>query len=533
MSDMFSEYEEIWEKYTKCQDYMDKKGYVHKSDLHWNMYLGEQWYHQGVDSENARKLPVVNFIEPIVNYKTATLCKKSLKARFSDTDGRHELNTVYSMLNDNFVNSWSRANMDNVMWSHVKSAAVTGASFLYFYGSDTKDVQVLPHVNVLLGDELTEDVQDQPYIMIRERVFAKDVRRAAEMNGLPEDMWKDISADNDDEYLTVNKDDIENTGKDGKITSVIYFEKRNGTVFVGRAVKGLMYEPLHPIDGLTKYPIISFVWQDKPNSARGQGEVVKHLRNQIEVNKTYARRSVIVKMFSYPIRVYNTNMVENPEDLKKTGISIGVNAGADNVQKAVAYISPATMSPDAKNLSDDLISTTRDLAGAGDTSMGQIDPTRVSGTAIVAINEQASLTLNEQLSKLRQCVSDIAEVWFDMWLCYNPAGLRIKRRATDEERMINPEIEFVPDVISIEQLKMLKPEIRIDVSENTQWAMNDRQTALDNLLASGYIMFDEYLDCLEEDGVLPKTKLMNIIKARPAPVPIMPDEQMTDNQTPQ
>jgi hypothetical protein len=171
------------------------------------------------------------------------------------------------------------------------------------------------------------------------------------------------------------------------------------------------------------------------------------------------------------------------------------------------------------------MTTTRELTGAGDTSMGQIDPTRVSGTAIVAIQDQASLSLNEQVSKFKQYVEDIARLWFDLLVAYNPNGIPIKREMTPEEEeeatdggriMLEPDERLVPDKITPDELEQLRPEVKVDVSTNTQWSKNDEQTADDNLLANGHITFEEYVDLIPDDGILQKNQLQEIIRRRKA-----------------
>lgn len=426
--------------------------------------------------------------------------------------------------------------MDMVSWQTLKNAAIVGDGYTYWGTEDLTKTQVIPCTAILLGDEQQPEIQKQPYIMIRERLFVEDVKRMAAENGIPEEKWADITSDDKNEFQIGNNKDIEYDNNDGKVLSVLYFEKKDGIVWTGRAIEGLEYEPLHPMTpskngeaimekGLKSYPIVNLIWQDIPNSARGQGEVNKLIPNQVEVNKTYARRAMATKMYAYPRMAYMANSIKNPEDLDKVGVAIGMNEGStgQSIQQLISYLMPASSSPDAKTLSDDLMETTRNLAGAGETSMGQIDPTRVSGTAIVAIQDQAALTLNEQVAKYKQYVEDIARLWFDLLVAYNPDGIPIKRKMTAEEEEeatqgglypLKPEDKIVADKIMPEDLEKLRPEVKVDVSTNTQWSKNDEQTADDNLLSNGHITFDEYVDLIPDGGILQKNKLQEIVKKR-------------------
>ena len=522
----------IWEKYKKASDFQEENAIVTKSNKCWKMYLGDQWY--GLD--NKEDLPVVNFVEPVVNYKVSTICKNVMTAHYSDIEGNSEYNDIYEKLNTNFASNWERGHMDTVAWQTLKAAAIVGDGYTYWGTEDLTKTQVIPCTAVLLGDEQQPEIQKQPYIMIRERLFVEDVKKMAAENGIPEEKWVDLSGDEENDFQIGNRKDINYDKQDGKITSVLYFEKKDGIVWTGRAVEGLDYEPLHPMTptkngevmmekGLKSYPIANLIWQDIPNSARGQGEVKKLIPNQVEVNKTYARRAMATKMYAYPRMAYMANSIKNPEDLDKVGVAIGMNEGSNgqSIQQLISYLMPASSSPDAKTLSDDLMQTTRDLAGAGDTSMGQIDPTRVSGTAIVAIQDQAALTLNEQVAKYKQYVEDIAKLWFDLLVAYNPNGIPIKREMTEEEEMeatgngaieLTAEEKMIPDKIMPEELEKLRPEVKVDVSSNTQWSKNDEQTADDNLLANGHITFDEYVDLIPDGGILQKNLLQEIVKKR-------------------
>ena len=522
----------IWEKYTKASNYQDENAIIKKSDKCWKMYLGDQWY--GLD--NKEDLPVMNFVEPVVNYKVSTICKSTMTAHYSDVEGSNEFAAVYDKLNSNFTANWERGHMDTVAWQTLKAAAIVGDGYTYWGTEDLTKTQVIPCTSVLLGDEQQPDIQKQPYIMIRERLFVDDVRKMALENGIEPAKAANITADEDNDFQIGNRKDIDYGSSDGKVLSVLYFEKRDGIVWTGRAVKNLEYEPLHPMapmkqgaplmdKGLKSYPIVNLIWQDIPNSARGQGEVKKLIPNQVEVNKTYARRAMATKMYAYPRMAYMANSIKNPEDLDKVGVAIGMNEGStgQSIQQLISYLMPASSSPDAKVLSDDLMTTTRELTGAGDTSMGQIDPTRVSGTAIVAIQDQASLSLNEQVSKFKQYVEDIARLWFDLLVAYNPNGIPIKREMTPEEEkeatdggriMLEPDERLVPDKITPDELEQLRPEVKVDVSTNTQWSKNDEQTADDNLLANGHITFEEYVELIPDDGILQKNQLQEIIRRR-------------------
>ena len=83
---MATDFYEIWQRYDKSKEYMDKKGILIKSEKCWQMYTGKQW--EAVeDSQGMENLPMLNFIKPTVDYKVSTIAQHSVTAMFSDLNG--------------------------------------------------------------------------------------------------------------------------------------------------------------------------------------------------------------------------------------------------------------------------------------------------------------------------------------------------------------------------------------------------------------------------------------------------------------
>ena len=158
-------------------------------------------------------------------------------------------------------------------------------------------------------------------------------------------------------------------------------------------------------------------------------------------------------------------------------------------RKMIPQATPFKAAPntDAKNLSDELMINSRELAGAGDAATGAIDPTKASGTAIIAVRDQSALPLNEQMARMRQLVEDIALVWFDLWGAYNPDGLKEKTKEGDI-------------FISAEVMDGLSFAITIDVTDKDAYSRYAEEQAVGELFARGAISFEEYVSLLREDS---------------------------------
>lgn len=524
---------EIWRKYQVSHDYMMRKSIVDKTNKYWNFYLGDQW--AGMKRGN-EELPLMNIIKPIVKYKVSTISQTALTANFSDANDEEEKDKVqiYKELNRRFAQSWDKAKMGSIAWKNNKAAAVQGDSYVYWGSKDTKETpQIIGATSILFGDENECDIQKQPYIIIRERLDIKKVKEIARENGCPEEEINTIATDNDTQDEIYNKDEVKD-----KVTSILYLTKdENGIVNVAKATQGCIYEPLHAlavtrggetIGGLNSYPIVPMIWEPKPNSMRGLGEVEMLIPNQIEINKTLARRAVAVKLGSYPRLAYDATAISNPEDLDKVGKAIGVTTGnAQSIAQAIAYLNPANISSDANYLFRDLIDQTKDLNGAGDNALGNVDPERASGQAIIAVRDQTQVPLNEQIHAFRQWVESVAMLWYDMWLTFDPDGFEVDEDVTIGNGVSGQVTNAVRRVkVPYQRLKDLRPSVRIDISEDNKWTKLSEQQTTDNLLEKGHITFDEWADLSADNSTIPKAKLLRLIAKRVEAANQLPDPTM-------
>lgn len=521
---------EIWNKYEQCRDYLDRKNLVSNTNKYWNFYLGNQWVGCQTDGE---ELPFMNVIKPIAKYKIATVCQNNTVVNYSDANGNTEMEDVYRNLNQMFSALWEKAGMDTNVWKVVKDAYIAGDSYAYFGTADVRDMQILSNMAVLLGDEQNPNIQEQPFIIIRERLQVRRLKEIARKNGIPESDVSLISADEDTDYLVSNKEDVMKQGDDGKTTSLLYMTKINGIVNVAKCVQQCIYQPLAPVQaknstgepskGLTLYPIVNFVWEDAPNNARGQGEVKELIPNQLEINKTLARISMCVKTTAFPRIAYDKNAIQNPDQLDKVGGAIEVNGGgAQSINQMISYLQSAPMSSDARVFLTDMMDQTRELSGASDTALGQIsDPTRVAASAIIAIKDQSALPLNEQVAKFKKFTEDVARLWPEIWFTYNPDGMTVSY----EEQVGPAESQLMTAVITKEDIERIMPDIRVDVSQDTPWTKNAEQQTVDGLLERNLITFEEYADLSVDNGPVPKSKLQKVINKRKVEAQLAAEQQ--------
>ena len=283
-----------------------------------------------------------------------------------------------------------------------------------------------------------------------------------------------------------------------------FWRDEDGAVCCARSVRQTFYRPPARLwaggRGLTLYPVAGMSWLRRRGSARGAGEASALIPNQIETNKMLARRLMNARMTAFSRLVYNADKVLNKEALDQVGAAIKVrDMQANHVTDVVSYLGAAPMSPDARLLAEELVRQTRELAGAGDAVLGQVNPEKATGAAIIAARDQAALPLNQQIADFRQFIEDIAAIWFELWAVYYPQ-----------------ELTQGPDPLTWEELRRLRVEIRIDAAPNSPYSRFAQEQTLENLFQRGVITFEEYVSALDENAAAPKRKLEAILRARSA-----------------
>ena len=397
----------------------------------------------------------------------------------------------------------------------TKDAAINDEGIIYV-NFDTEKMlpvnEIVKKADVYYGDENSDDIQTQPYILVRKRMPVSNAIDLALSLGMSEDKTDLIIGDNDtfEESGEASKLEVDN-----QVTVVYKMYKKDGTVRFSVATR--LAEIAEDNDtGLTLYPIAHFVWEEKEGSARGEGEVRFLIPNQIEVNRTEVRRVLTVKYQAFPQKVVNTDKIANPQDLNRVGGIIKTHNGmtVDDVMRVVGTIPPAQMSPDVKMLQEDLIQVTRDLAGAGDVATGDVDPEAASGRAILAVQQASQAPMTEQKESFKNFVEDLARIWLDNLIVYSVDGVNMEQEVTDPMTG-----ETYTQLVNVPQsaLKQLEATVKIDITPKGAFDKFAQEQTIENLLLNGFFTAQRigelkvYADTLDDDAVAPKMKILEAI----------------------
>ena len=508
---------EIWELYEKGRNYNRLKNVYSDTDKNYRMYNGNQW--DGVKLSGIEPIQL-NIIKPIVKYKVGVINNNLYlpvysSENFDNNEFKEVAKKTCELLNKLANKVWEKDSMDMKVRSISKHAAINDECPIYVTYNDELDLpthEILSKNDIYYGNENDSDIQEQPYILIKQRKPLINIIESARKEGVSDEKIR---------YIISDTDSYEEAGEDSKkevdnmCTLITKLYKKDGTVHFSQATQYCDVKE-DKDTGLSLYPVAHMIWEEKEGYARGEGEVRYLIPNQLEINKTIMRRLISAKSTAYPQKIADVSKIQNPNALNQVGSIIKVNGmSVDDVKKIVGTVNPSQMSSDVEKVMNELITTTRELAGAGDIATGDINPESASGKAILAVQQASQMPNAEQTLSLKTTIEDLARIWLDMWKTYAQNGLTIDYETSNA---LTGETTTQPVKVPFSVLQSLQANVKVDVTPKSPFDKYAQELSLENMLKAGYFSqqkmseLEVYTELLDDDSSMPKQKLQEGIK---------------------
>ncbi|NLB81953.1 MAG: hypothetical protein GX800_10185 [Clostridiaceae bacterium] len=485
-----------WVLYQRGIDYKNRIGLYQTSQDNNKFFQGDQW--QGVESEGL-PTPVFNIIKPVIRYKVSTIMQNDVKIVYTcgnaTSPNYPQLEQFADVLTKYASTMWERLKMDFLNDNVLKDAAIQGDGVCHFFWEDGIKAELIDNTNLYVANQNYPNIEEQEYIIISYRQNVSKVKREAEKYKV-----KDL------DLITADTDINEQAGEwvelqdEGMCIVLLKYWKENGTVHFRKSTKSVvMVENEDTM--LKRYPIAFFNWESVKNSFHGVSDVTGLIPNQKYINTIAALIQFSTMHTAFPKMVYNSSLIDNPDNA--VGVAIGVN-GAENVKNMIDYIMPPQISVDAFKMFDTTITLTKDLMGANESALGNINPEKASGRSILAIIEQSAIPLESIRRRFFNYIEDIALIWSDMWRIHSQEGLQV----TFENDNNDLQTAIIPQEVFDE----LMLETKIDIGPSTRWTERALMETLDNLLTNKYMPFEWYVELMPEGSGLPKARLKEMIE---------------------
>lgn len=474
---------------------------VNKNERFWR---GDQW--NGVKS-GGLPTPVFNIFKRVISYFVSSIMSSKIALRIdADSAGviyrdelRDDLTRVSGVLSSYLNYRFDKDSVSALLYDGVKDAAISGDMFLYVWWDTNKrtlqehtgdfSTRLLDSTNVFFGDVNTADVQSQPYILISGRALVESLKAEARANGVSEDEIELIVSDNDtqDEAGDNGKSEL----KDTKCTYVIKLYRKNGTVHYTKSTMGCVITG-ETDTRLSLYPLVLMNWDKTKNSYHGTAAATGLIENQIYINKAFAMVMKHMINVSFSKVVYNSNVID--QWTNEVGEAIGVNGPVDNVAEV---LSPGVMQSGFLDVISLTMNMTRELMGATDAALGNVDATNTS--AIIALQESSAMPLEIQRRALYKAVEDLGMIWLDYIMHYYDRHRMMMWREEGILRGSMLDVALYSDVIF---------SCSVNAGMTGYWSEVASLNTLENLLKNGHITLEQYLERLPEGYIISKEALI-------------------------
>ena len=192
----------IWELYEKGRNYHRMTGIYTDTDRNYRMYNGNQW--DGAKLGDAEPLQK-NFIKPIVKYKVSVIHDNLYAIIYSsqnyeNREFQQQSGKYCEMLNRYAARVWEKDKMDFRGRRITKDAANNDEGIIYVNFDMEKMMpvnEIVKKNDIYYGNENDDDIQSQPYILIRKRMPVVNAIELALGMGMSESKVSYIIGDND------------------------------------------------------------------------------------------------------------------------------------------------------------------------------------------------------------------------------------------------------------------------------------------------------------------------------------------------
>ena len=502
---------DVWQLYQKSMDFLNERNLYEETDVCNRFYIGDQWH--GLKVSKSVQPIVYNFIKQIVKQKIGNITENLFAINYSpenleNIEFMEKAQATCDLLNKKASKVFDIDQMDSKIKKWTKKSGIVGEAICYVnFDKDVKNENI-NNVDIMYGDENNSNIQNQPYIIVRKRLPVSDAIKMALENGVSEVDALLITGNNDTHTVAGDSGKIEVDDKTWLLTK--FWKDDEGNVHYSKSTQFVDIVKDKKL-GIKLYPFAHFNWEDQEGNARGIGEVKPLIPNQIETNSTALRRAVTIKNTSYPQKVVNEDAIQNIDAVNKVGAVIKFkDMGSTRASDIFSVTTPAQMGSDAEKQQMELINLSKELSNAGDATTGNIDPSSASGRAILAVQQAQTQPLNDQTLALKTFIEDIARIWFAYWKA-NAKDMKINY--TEKDPITGEEVQMQENVDKT-ILRNLETSVKVDITPRGAYDKYAQELSLENLMQSGFITFEEYIESLDSDSVMPKVKLQNIIKKR-------------------
>ncbi|MBP1556972.1 MAG: hypothetical protein J6A76_03560, partial [Oscillospiraceae bacterium] len=398
----FKDPNEIWEKYQAGVKYKESIDLFETVEENEEFFVGRQWGDLEYTTPNVDKT-TVNFLQRVVSYFVSNITTDSIGTRCRFFNMPKEQAKGYEdaikaqleqAIEDNDLNGGSK--------DAVRDSAVDGDSCYHIYfdadapSGQTAEglvkIEQIPNTDVIFGNRQQPDEEKQPYIMIASRKTLDEIKALAKKFGAKVD---DIQP-NSGEYSS----QLQQKDAADRVTLLTTYFRKDGSIHRVISTESAIIDRERDM-GYRLYPIAWFPWERQKGSYHGVSCVTALIPNQIAINKSYSMALRQQSSLAYPKIIYDKLAFKDGWS-NKIG-AIGVNG---DPRSAAVNLTPSADVPNSIfTMINNLMSHSREMMGASDASLGNVNPDNTS--AIIAVQNATAMPLEMKKRAYQQMIEKV------------------------------------------------------------------------------------------------------------------------------
>lgn len=539
----------IWDDWQKGLSYQRKLGLKETCETCVDFFEGRQWPQATEKTKNMPR-PVVNIIKFIVNGKKANILSSKISAVYKPLIYNKQTSQIATQGASSFTNFATHIRKEIKQEDLDDRAILDGLKkgtyiFHYFWDKESKtgmakfdgglNGQIIDCLNIVFANPKQKDEQKQKWIIIQSRENVQTLKKIAEKNGISK---AEIELITSDEEGQKNYEEEEQDGEEYATVLTRYFRK-NGEVYYIKSTKDMIVQeetPLTPdaekvkleinedtnktnedieavdIDKaehtkykMTLYPIVVGSHEEREKSIFGIGEVEQLIPTQKAINFDYAMMQMASQNMGFPKVLMRPRALQGKTITNTPGeIITDYSPNFDGIR----YLNPPAFSTTPLTMADKLLEVTRTVTGATEVANGEVLGKNMSGSAIVALQTQAKVPIEDIQKRFWRVHEKIAKVWEQFFKAYY---------TFDTEYIVENENGQELNNFNGRMYQDMDFETTIDVGSGSAYSESLSINLLEQALQRGDITFDDYIDLYPETAMPFKAKLKEIRKKKLLP----------------
>lgn len=538
----------IWKDWEIGLEYQRKLRMKETCEQCVDFFEGRQWPAVTERTKNMPR-PVINIIKFIVNGKKANILSSKISAVYKPLIYSQEMSQVATEGATAFTNFATHIRKEIKQEDLDDKAILDGLKkgtyiFHYFWDRESKsglakfdgglNGQIIDPLNIVFANPKQKDEQKQKWIIIQSRENVQTLKKIAESNNITAQEIELIEADEDSQK---NYDYEEQDGEEYATVLTKYFRK-NGEVYYLKTTKNMIVQPETPLtpnasdislnmdeQGKTNedteavdidkpeqtdfkislYPIVVGAHEEREKSIFGIGEVEQLIPTQKAINFDYAMMQMASQNMGFPKVLMRPRALQGKAITNTPGeIITDYSPNFDGIR----YMNPPAFSTTPLTMADKLLEVTRTVTGATEVANGEVLGKNMSGSAIVALQTQAKVPIEDIQKRFWRVHEKIAKIWEQFFKAYYTFDTQYTVENSNGQQL---------NTFNGTQYQQIDFETTVDVGAGSAYSESLSINLLESALQRGDITFDDYIDLYPETAMPFKAKLREIRKQRLLP----------------